>query len=212
MRIRDARIRNHLRPLQDERRNPSFEPFEFIFRPLLPLGKHFTACPKAPKCAGIVRLEATQDLLPEPDLSAVTGSFGRRVVVPDQHNLPITSAEEGSGQKVALSESTRPAIRPDLIVSGIRLVHGPDSASLYTRRQQDHYRCLRLTDMKTRGTANGGSPMPGISAVFVFAGLLCMLIPMATLLYHRRDRTRAQRGHEASSATDWHGPEVWIGI
>jgi hypothetical protein len=35
--------------------------------------------------------------------------------------------------------------------------------------------------------------MPGISAVFVFAGLLCMLIPIATLLYHRHARTRAQR-------------------
>lgn len=35
--------------------------------------------------------------------------------------------------------------------------------------------------------------MPGISAVFVCAGLLCMLIPMAVLLYHRHARSRAQR-------------------
>jgi hypothetical protein len=35
--------------------------------------------------------------------------------------------------------------------------------------------------------------MPGISAVFVFAGLMCMLILVATLLYHRHARTRAQR-------------------
>jgi len=35
--------------------------------------------------------------------------------------------------------------------------------------------------------------MPGTSAVLAFAGLLCILIPMATLLYHRHASTRARR-------------------
>ena len=35
--------------------------------------------------------------------------------------------------------------------------------------------------------------MPGISAVLALAGLLCILIPVAALLYHRHVSTRERR-------------------
>jgi hypothetical protein len=34
--------------------------------------------------------------------------------------------------------------------------------------------------------------MPGIAAVFAFAGLLCIVIPVAALFYHRHACTRAR--------------------
>jgi hypothetical protein len=34
--------------------------------------------------------------------------------------------------------------------------------------------------------------MPGISALLAFAGLLCIVIPMAALFHHRQTCTRAR--------------------
>jgi hypothetical protein len=52
--------------------------------------------------------------------------------------------------------------------------------------------------------------MPGISAVLAFAGLLCVLIPVAALFYHRHVSTRERRDmkrHLQSIGTDGrHGP------
>ena len=52
--------------------------------------------------------------------------------------------------------------------------------------------------------------MRGISVVFVFAGLLCIVVPVAALFYHRHACTRARRDmkrHLQNIGTEGrHGP------